>query len=160
MTNTATTQSGFQLVTAGGTPVGTPQPTVGAAVTLAEATGVAEYLILPVTIVTVSAPISPPPPTAAPVLASFAPTSGAIGTPLTFLGSGLQGATAVKIGGMQFAPMGSTATSVSLLVPPGAQSGNVAVEVGGKWVFNNDVFTVVSAGTVPGAPTGVTAVAE
>lgn len=151
MSNTAVAVSAaYLLATDGGVPVGTPYPTVAAALQGAAQQIPGLYLVIPVTLVAVSA--------AVPTLAGFSPKSGAVGTLVTLAGTGLSGATAVKIGAFEFTPIASTTTSVTLAVPQGAQSGNLAVEVGGLWAFDNDVFTVTTPATAPGAPTDVTAV--
>src|SRR5216684_3555778 len=84
----------------------------------------------------------------APSIASLNPVSGVIGTSVTLTGTNFgatQGTSTVKFNGTTATPTSWSATSVVVLVPSGATTGNVVVSVGGV-ASNGMNFTV----TVPG----------
>lgn len=66
-----------------------------------------------------------------PVITSFAPTSAKVGDDVTLTGTGLNGATAVKIGGVAATIKTNTATSLVATVGAGAANGSVEVTTPG-----------------------------
>ena len=67
-----------------------------------------------------------------PVISSFAPTSGPVGTPVTLTGSGFLGATKVTFGGVKATVFSViSATQITATVPIGAKTGSVAVTTPG-----------------------------
>jgi hypothetical protein len=78
-------------------------------------------------------------------ISSLSPTSGAAGTKVTITGTNFgaaQGFNRVSLNGMPATPTSWSATSIVVVVPTGASSGNVVVTVGG--VASNGVpFTVL-----------------
>jgi uncharacterized protein (TIGR03437 family) len=87
----------------------------------------------------------------APSITSLNPTSGLVGTSVTIAGANFgatQGASTVTFNGTTATPTSWSATSISVVVPSGATTGNVVVTVGG--VASNGVgFTVtVSAPSI------------
>ncbi len=88
-----------------------------------------------------------------PTVLTFSPGSGPVGTRLTLTGSGLTGATAawVRDSAAALVP-GSTATTLGLVVPPGAATGRVRVQTAGGQAVSVTDFVV----TVSPAPTLLT----
>ena len=80
----------------------------------------------------------------APELASFSPTSGAVGTSVTITGTALEGASSVTIGGVGAAMSEDTATRIKLTVPSGANSGKVEVTTPSGTGVSTKKFTVLS----------------
>ena len=64
---------------------------------------------------------------AGPVVSSFSPASGTIGTSVTVTGSGFTGATAVKFGGAAGAFTVNSDTKITATVPATASTGPVTV---------------------------------
>ncbi len=91
-------------------------------------------------------------------ISGFSPTTGAVGSQFTITGSGFTGATAVKIGLIDFPPTNVVSDSqIIATVPKNAVTGNVAVGVGTAWAFDNSIFTVSGAPPIvvpPPNPTG------
>src|SRR6266478_3881873 len=86
--------------------------------------------------------------TPAPSITNLNPTSGLIGTTVTITGANFgatQGTSTATFNGITATPTSWSATSVVVLVPSGATTGNVVVSVGGV-ASNGMNFTV----TVPG----------
>lgn len=152
MTNTVTTTPDYELTTATGAVVGN-YPTTAAALAAAALLAPGTYYLsqgMTVSVVAGAPAVVVP---GIPNIASFSPSSGAVGSKLVFAGTNLAGATAVKIGTLQFIPDSSSATQVSMTVPKGAVSGNVAVQTPGGWTFNNSIFTVTPAAGTTAAGT-------
>ncbi len=91
---------------------------------------------------------------AAPTIASFAPTSGPIGTEITLTGSNFTGSGAVtpqvtlsqQGGGSIGAPIGSfTNTSISFVIPAGATTGAVTVSTNGQSATSTATLSVVAS---------------
>lgn len=78
-----------------------------------------------------------------PVINSFMPTSGPVGTQVTITGSGFTGATKVTFGGVK-APTFTvnSATKVTATVPTGAKTGRIAVTTPGGSASSATIFTV------------------
>ena len=79
----------------------------------------------------------------APVIASFSPSSGAVGTAVTVKGSGFAADAVVKFNGV--ATGVSTfysATQIKVIVPPGATPGPLSVTTGGGTAFSATNFKV------------------
>ena len=78
-----------------------------------------------------------------PVINSFMPTSGPVGTQVTITGSGFTGATRVTFGGVK-APTFTvnSATKVTATVPTGAKTGRIAVTTPGGSASSATIFTV------------------
>src|SRR5689334_20828953 len=84
------------------------------------------------------------PPGPAPILTSLNPAVGAVGTPVTIIGTGFgatQGASTVTFNGVAATPTSWSATSIVVPVPTGATTGNVVVTVDGG-VSSGLAFTV------------------
>src|SRR5712664_59628 len=82
----------------------------------------------------------------APSITSLNPTSGLIGTSVTITGANFgatQGTSTVKFNGITATPTSWSATSVVVLVPAGATTGNVVVTVGGV-ASNGMSYTVTT----------------
>lgn len=78
-------------------------------------------------IITIPVPVPP-------TISGLSPTSGSVGTPVTISGNnfgGSQGTSTVKFNGMTSTPAGWSNTSIDTLVPAGATTGQVVVNVGG-----------------------------
>jgi hypothetical protein len=67
----------------------------------------------------------------APVVTSFSPAKGTIGTKVTITGTNFTGATAVRFGGVITTPTSVTATKLTAVVPAGALSGAIQVNTPG-----------------------------
>ncbi len=89
--------------------------------------------------------------TVVPNITSLSPTSGAVGTPVTIIGTGFgpnQGSNStVSFNGVTGTPTSWTSSSITVPVPSGATTGNVVVTVGGA-ASNGVTFTVPSGGFV------------
>ena len=98
-----------------------------------------------------SAPAGPPP-TPAPSVSSFAPTSGAAGTNITLTGTSLTGATAVKLGSVAATFTVNSATSISTTVPSGGATGKWSVTTPGGTATSAGTFTVGGGSPPPPPP--------
>jgi IPT/TIG domain len=72
-------------------------------------------------------PPPPPDPGSAPVIESFSPTSGKVGTEVTITGSSLEDTTAVAFNGVPTSPDATSGASVTATVPSGAKTGPITV---------------------------------
>jgi photosystem II stability/assembly factor-like uncharacterized protein len=82
----------------------------------------------------------------APTISSFAPVSGAIGTPITITGTNFSTISAnniVKFNGVQATVISSTASTITAAVPSGAISGTISVAIAGQTAFSTTNFTVL-----------------
>lgn len=78
-----------------------------------------------------------------PVITSFTPASGPVGTSVTITGTGLTGATAVTFGGVKATTFSvKSATQVTAVVPTGAKTGAIAVTTAGGTATSAKTFTV------------------
>ena len=97
---------------------------------------------------TVTAPAPAP---AAPVVSSFSPTEGEVGTSVTITGDNFSATPSendLRFGGVMAAePTSASTTSLVVLVPSGARTGRVSVTVGGQTGTSSTNFTVT--GTTP-----------
>ena len=104
--------------------------------------------------------------TVTPVVSSFTPTSGAVGTSVTISGHNFSttagentvvflGAEGDNADNAEATVSAATATSLTVTVPSGARTGRISVAVGGQTGTSNTDFTV----RPPSAPTSLTAVA-
>jgi|GEM_PF-845955 len=88
--------------------------------------------------------LSPPP-----VVSSFSPSSGSIGTSVTITGVGFSSTQAnniVYFGAVRAAVTSASATSLVVVVPPGTSNNPITVEVNGLQGFSNTPFVVTFAG--------------
>jgi uncharacterized repeat protein (TIGR03803 family) len=78
-----------------------------------------------------------------PVITSFTPTSGPVGTQLTITGSGLTGATKVTFGGVKATNYTvNSGTTITAMVPGGALTGKIKVTTAGGTASSQATFTV------------------
>ena len=102
---------------------------------------------------TVTAPAPAPDP---PVVSSFTPTSGAVGTTVTITGvnfSDMPSENEVGFGGVMAAePTSASTTSLTILVPSGARTGSISVAVGGQTGTSSENFTVTAPAPAPDPP--------
>jgi plastocyanin len=86
-----------------------------------------------------------------PSIATFTPTSGPVGTPVTVTGSGFLGATAVAFNGVSATYQVSSDTSISAIVPAGATTGPITVTNASGTATSAPSFTVttVAASCIP-----------
>ncbi len=85
-------------------------------------------------------------------VSGFAPTSGAVGTPVTITGTGFAptpGGNGVTFNGVAGIVSAATATTLTVAVPAGATTGRIGVAVAGKSAMSLQDFTVA----LPGVPT-------
>ena len=78
----------------------------------------------------------------APVLTSFTPTSGLVGTTVTITGTSLGNATAVTFNGIPAIIVTNTATTISMKVPDGATTGPLKVTTALGTGISGTIFTV------------------
>jgi hypothetical protein len=91
-----------------------------------------------------------PPPT--PTISSFTPTSGAVGTSVSIVGTGFTGASKITFNGVMATTFSvASDTAISATVPSGATTGPVAVTTSGGTGTSTIAFTVST--TPPAAPT-------
>ena len=91
------------------------------------------------------APVTP-----VPLIASFTPTSGPVGTTVTVTGTNFTGATGATLNGLPVASfMVMSATSVMFDVPAGATSGVITVTTAGGTATSTGTFTVTVPVVVP-----------
>src|SRR5207245_5916003 len=83
-----------------------------------------------------------------PTIASFASTSGPVGTSVTISGTNFTGATAVTFNGVSAAFTVTSATAIQVTVPAGATTGPLSVTTSGGTATSTDAFTVTSAPTI------------
>ena len=81
-------------------------------------------------------------PVPAPIITSFSPTSGSVGTVVTIKGTGLAGATKVTFDGVKGTITKNTATKLKVKVPPGATSAKIKVTTLGGAAKTAAPFTV------------------
>jgi bacillolysin len=79
-----------------------------------------------------------------PTITGFTPTSGAVGTPVTIVGTGFIGTTGVAFSGASTTFLLNSATSISTSVPAGATTGAVSVTTPGGLATSPGSFTVTS----------------
>jgi hypothetical protein len=91
--------------------------------------------------------VTPP----APVVTSFTPGNGPVGTAVTITGTGFTGATQVTFNGTTAVFTVATATSITTTVPAGATTGTIKVTTPGGAATSAATFTVTAP--VVGAPT-------
>ncbi len=85
-------------------------------------------------------------PPATPVITAFSPVSGPAGTVITVSGTGLQNLTAAWVGNARDGKLqNDTASSVQIVVPSDASTGQLALGNGSGWAFSSGTFTVTSA---------------
>ncbi len=78
-----------------------------------------------------------------PFVASFSPTSGAVGTQVTITGTSFTGATKVAFGGVKATTFSvNSDTQVTATVPTGAQTGKIAVTTPSGTATSSGIFTV------------------
>jgi hypothetical protein len=78
-----------------------------------------------------------------PVISSFSPTSGPVGTQFTITGTGLTGASKVTFGGVRATVFTVTsATQVTATVPTGAVTGKIKITTAGGIATSPGTFTV------------------
>ena len=86
-----------------------------------------------------------------PVVLSFSPTEGVVGTSVTITGENFSATPSendLRFGGVMAAePTSATTTSLTILVPSGARTGSISVAVGGQTGTSSEIFTVT--GTTP-----------
>jgi hypothetical protein len=79
-----------------------------------------------------------------PSIASFAPTTGAVGRLVTITGTNLSNTTAISIGGVAAILISNSANSVVAMVMPGATTGTVLLTTAGGTVSTIAKFTVTA----------------
>jgi uncharacterized repeat protein (TIGR03803 family) len=80
-----------------------------------------------------------------PVITSFTPTSGPVGTEVTITGSGFIGATKVTFGGVTATTyIVNSGTQIIVTVPAGAKTGTIAVTTPGGTAISKATFTVTT----------------
>ena len=110
---------------------------------------------------TVSSTQPPPPPgTPSPIVSSFLPNMGAVGTDVTIMGQNFSDVPAENTitfgGGVEAGvPSSATTTSLTVNVPSGATTGPITVTVSGQTGTSQSTFTV--SGTQPPTPPGTPA---
>jgi Ca2+-binding RTX toxin-like protein len=97
-------------------------------------------------------PPAPPPPPAPPQIASIAPTTGAVQSRVTIMGTNLGGTTAVAFGGVAAGFTVVSAAELSATVPAGAASGPVTVTTPGGTATSTASFTVTVESPPPPPP--------
>jgi hypothetical protein len=79
---------------------------------------------------------------AAPVITSFSPGAGPVGTLITVTGSHLGNLTSVTVGGVQAAVVSNNGSTLVIAVMPGSATGPIALTSGGGSVSTQGQFTV------------------
>jgi hypothetical protein len=78
-----------------------------------------------------------------PVISSFTPASGPVGTKVTITGTGLTGATAVTFGGVKATTFTvNSGTQIIATVPTGAKTGKIKITTPGGAATSIGTFTV------------------
>jgi uncharacterized repeat protein (TIGR03803 family) len=77
-----------------------------------------------------------------PVISSFSPTSGPVGTQVVIKGTGLTQTTKVTFGGVAATSFTKSATQVTAPVPTGAVTGKIGITTAGGTATSATVFTV------------------
>ena len=77
-----------------------------------------------------------------PLVKTFSPTSGPVGTPVTITGTGLSQATAVKFNGTAATFTVNSDTQITTSVPTGATTGKITVTTKGGTASSSTSFTV------------------
>ena len=78
-----------------------------------------------------------------PVVLSFSPTSGPVGTPVTITGNSFIQTTRVAFGGVKATSFTvDSDTQVTATVPTGAKTGHIAITTAGGWTWSPGIFTV------------------
>lgn len=78
-----------------------------------------------------------------PVISSFSPTSGPVGTVVIITGKSLTGATAVAFGGVKATSFTvNSYTQITATVPAGAKTGRIVVVTPGGTATSTGTFTV------------------
>jgi uncharacterized repeat protein (TIGR03803 family) len=78
-----------------------------------------------------------------PVIKSFTPPNGPVGTQVTISGSGFTGATKITFGGMKATTYTvNSGTQITATVPSGAKTGKIAVTTAGGSASSKSTFTV------------------
>jgi hypothetical protein len=80
--------------------------------------------------------------TAAPVITTFSPASGNVGTPVTITGMHLDGATKVTFNGTTATITSANPTTIVVPVPSGATTGKIAVTTPGGTATSATSFKV------------------
>ncbi len=97
--------------------------------------------------------------TAPPTISSFTPTSGSVGITVTITGTNFDatlGNNVVKFNGTEGYVTNGTTTSLTVIVPPGATTGPISIDVLGNVATSSSNFTVVPFACPPSTPTGGT----
>lgn len=81
-----------------------------------------------------------------PMISSFAPSSGSVGTSVTIQGSNLSGASAVKFNGVAATFTVASDTEVRTAVPTGATTGKISITATAGTGSSADNFTVIPSG--------------
>jgi hypothetical protein len=81
-------------------------------------------------------------PVASPVIASFNPSSGPVGTPITIAGSNLNNLQSAQVGGTGAVILSKTASSAVIIPMPGSSTGTITVSNGTGTVASSGIFTV------------------
>ena len=84
----------------------------------------------------------------APVITSFTPTSGPVGTMVSIYGTALTGATAVKINGVNAAYTVMNSAKITATVASGTTTGKITVTTAGGTATSTTVFTVIFPPTI------------
>jgi antibiotic biosynthesis monooxygenase (ABM) superfamily enzyme len=93
-------------------------------------------------------------PPISPIISSFTPASGSIGTLVTISGTDLTNPFALTIGGKPAIVISNTGTSLVAMVMPEATTGNISITTGGGTVNSAGNFTVVPSTVHPTAQQG------
>jgi uncharacterized repeat protein (TIGR03803 family) len=78
-----------------------------------------------------------------PVLSSFSPSGGSVGSQVVIVGTGLTQATKVTFGGVAAMVFSKSATKVTATVPTGAKTGKIAITTPGGIAMSATNFTVL-----------------
>ncbi|HVS93411.1 MAG TPA: IPT/TIG domain-containing protein, partial [Mucilaginibacter sp.] len=81
---------------------------------------------------------------AGPVITSFSPSSGPVGSVITIKGTGFSNVPSLSIGGKAAIVISNTDTQVVGMVMPGAVTGKISVTVGGVTSASSSDFTTTA----------------